>query len=412
MNKTEVKERSIIDADALIQPSDNQARPRVLVADDDREIRRAIELILRFEFDVTAVENGDLAIDQIRADKEFEVVSLDLCMPGRTGIETLKEIKELDPSIEVLIMTARSDFESAKKALKYGAYDYIDKPFGNHTYREAIREGVKRRRRSLVTRKAEEQLGFVQAQLKQSDKFAVIGQLIAGVVHDLNNSLNSVIGFSDLLMIDEFSPEEKQEYLKNINEGANLCKNIVQKLLAFVRKEETVKKSVNLNDVVNSTLNLKRHDFNIDQIQVDKTLAPELPFVTTDFYEIQQVFLNIVTNAHHEMKSLEGTRKLTVLTESDDAAVRVRFQDSGKGIPKEHLQKIFEPLFTTKEKGVGTGLGLSVCYDIVRNQNGKIYVASEPGQGASFIVELPVTGEGEAVGDRRNEQRNRKTVDV
>jgi len=124
MNETEVKERSTKDAGALVQPSDNQDRPRVLVADDDRKTLRAIELILRFEFDVTAVENGDLAIEQIRADKEFEVVSLDLRMPGRTGIETLKEIKELDPSIEVLIMTASSDLESAKKALKYGAYDY------------------------------------------------------------------------------------------------------------------------------------------------------------------------------------------------------------------------------------------------------------------------------------------------
>ena len=396
MSETEVKDGNIKDADTFVQPSDNQERPRVLVADDDREIRRAIELILRFEFDVTAVENGDLAIDQIRSEKEFDVVSLDLYMPGRTGVETLKEIKELDPSVEVLIMTAHSDLESARKALKYGAYDYIDKPFRNHTYREAIREGVKRRRKSLVTKKAKEQLDFVRAQLKQSEKFAVIGQLIAGVVHDLNNSLNSVIGFSDLLMIDEFPAAEKQKYLKTINEGANLCKNIVQKLLAFARKEETVKESVNLNDVVNSTLDLKRHDFNVDQIEVDKTLAPNIHFVTADFYEIQQVFLNIVTNAHYEMKSMDGTRKLTVHTESDDASVRVRFQDSGKGIPIEHLQKIFEPLFTTKEKGVGTGLGLSICYDIIRDHNGTIYVAREPGQGACFIVELPVSVEAEA----------------
>ena len=391
MNEAEVKDGNIKDADAFVQPSDNHERPRVLVADDDRKIRRAIELILRFEFDVTAVENGDLAIDQIRSEKEFDVVSLDLYMPGRTGVETLKEIKELDPSVEVLIMTAHSDLESARKALKYGAYDYIDKPFRNHTYREAIREGVKRRRKSLVTKKAKEQLDFVRAQLKQSEKFAVIGQLIAGVVHDLNNSLNSVIGFSDLLMIDEFPAAEKQKYLKTINEGANLCKNIVQKLLAFARKEEPEKKSVNLNDVVKSTLDLKRHDFTVDQIEVDRTLAPDISSVTADFYEIQQVLLNIVTNAHHEMKSLEGTRKLTVLTESDGASVRVRFQDSGNGIPKEHLQKIFEPLFTTKEKGVGTGLGLSVCYDIIRDHNGTIYVASEPGQGACFIVELPVS---------------------
>ena len=117
MNETEVKNGNIKNADALTRPSNNQDRPRVLVADDDREIRRAIELILRFEFDVTAVENGDLAIDQILADKEFEAVSLDLYMPGRTGIETLKEIKELDPSIEVLIMTANSDLESARRHL-------------------------------------------------------------------------------------------------------------------------------------------------------------------------------------------------------------------------------------------------------------------------------------------------------
>jgi|GEM_PF-1435408 signal transduction histidine kinase len=397
INIADAKDLDIKDADALIRLPENRERPRVLVADDDREIRRAIEFILRFEFDVTTVKSGDLAVERIQADKGFDVVSLDLYMPGRTGIETLKDIKELDPSVEVLIMTANSDLESARKALKYGAYDYIDKPFNNRKYREAIREGVERRRKSLVTRKAKEQLDFVQAQLKQSEKFAVIGQLIAGVVHDLNNSLNSVIGFSDLLMIDEFPPEENQEYLKNINEGANLCKNIVQKLLAFARKEATEKVPVNLNDIVNSTLALKRHDFKVDKIEVLKNIAPDIPSVTADFYEIQQVLLNIITNAHHEMKSMEGARKLTVHTESDNTAVRVLFQDSGKGIPKEHLQKIFEPLFTTKEKGTGTGLGLSVCYDIIRDHNGTIYVASKSGQGACFIVELPV-GEGIAHG--------------
>jgi signal transduction histidine kinase len=392
MNETEIKEGYIKSAHALVQPSVGASRPRVLAADDNREILRAIELILRSEFDVTIVENGDLAIDRVHNDKNFDVISLDIRMPGRTGIETLKEIKEVDPNVEVLIMSANSDFESARNALKYGAYDYINKPFNNRTYREAIWEGVKRRRRSLVTTKAREQLDFVQAQLKQSEKFAVIGQLIAGVVHDLNNSLNSVIGFSDLLVAVEFSPEETKEYLRNINEGANLCKNIVQKLLTFARKEETEKAPVNLNDIVESTLDLKRHDFKVDQIEVEKTLAPDISYITADFYEIQQVFLNIVTNAHHEMKSLEGVRKLTVLTESDQATVQVRFQDSGKGISKEHLQKIFEPLFTTKEKGVGTGLGLSVCYDIIRDHDGKMFVASEPGQGACFIVELPASG--------------------
>lgn len=391
------KNMEMEDIRSLNRQSKNQDRPRILVADDDREIRRAIELILKIEFDVTAVENGDLAIEQIRSGQEFDVVSLDLYMPGRTGVETLKEIKELDPTLEVLIMTARSDLESARKALKYGAYDYIDKPFNNRDYRAAIRKGVERRRRTLVTHKAKEQLDFVQAQLKQSEKFAVIGQLIAGVVHELNNSLNSVIGFSDLLIIDDFPPEETKEYLQNINEGAKLSKNIVQKLLAFARKESTEKEPVDINGVVDSTLDLKRHDFKVDQIEVEKELDENLPFPTADFYELQQVFLNIVNNAHYAMKSMDGLRLLSVKTESDDSFVRVRFQDSGPGIPKEDLQKIFEPLFTTKEKGVGTGLGLSVCYDIIREYRGTIYVASEVGNGACFIVELPVGNNTEAM---------------
>ena len=387
------------DARSLSRQSAHQDRPKILVADDDREIRRAIELILRSEFDVTIVENGELAIQEIRSGKEFDVVSLDLYMPGRNGVETLKEIKELDPTLEVLIMTAHSDLESARKALKYGAYDYIDKPFNNQDYRTAVRKGAERRRKALVTHHAREKLDFVQAQLKQSEKFAVIGQLIAGVVHELNNSLNSVIGFSDLLMINDFPPEEKQEYLKNVNEGAKLSKNIVQKLLAFARKEDTEKEPVDVNDILESTLDLKRHDFKVDQIEVAKALEEDIPLTMADFYELQQVFLNIVNNAHHAMKSMDGHRRLSVKTEGDPSAVRIHFQDSGVGIPKADLQRIFEPLFTTKEKGVGTGLGLSVCYDIIREYGGTIYVASEVGEGACFIVELPVAtkAEGEVV---------------
>ncbi len=393
MTRQEDKNLEVKEARPFTPKPEVPDRPRILVADDNREIRRAIELILRSEFEVTVVENGELAIEQIRSGNEFDVVSLDLYMPGRNGVETLKEIKELDPTLEVLIMTAHSGLESARKALKYGAYDYIDKPFNNMDYRTAIRKGVERRRKAMVTHKAKEQLDFVQAQLKQSEKFAVIGQLIAGVVHDLNNSLNSVIGFSDLLLTEDFGPEEKQEFLKDINDAAKLSKSIVQKLLAFVRKDETQKEPVNINDVVSSTLELKRHDFKVDRIKIEKELKDDIPLTTADFFELQQVFLNIVTNAHHAMKSMNGQRLLTVRTEANESSVHVRFQDTGTGIPKENLQKIFEPLFTTKEKGIGTGLGLSVCYDIIREHSGTIYVSSEVGKGACFIVELPARAE-------------------
>ncbi len=390
MNLKEENKATLPTLRPLKQSDDNDERPRILVADDDREIRRVLGFILRSEFDVTIVENGEKAIEKVRQGIEYDVVSLDLQMPGRSGVETLKEIKQLDPALEVLIMTAHSDVESAKKALKWGAYDYIDKPFKNETYRETIRKGVGRRQKTLTAENAIEQLEFVKVQLKESEKFAVIGQLIAGVVHELNNSLNSVIGFSDLLMMDVFPPEETREYIKNINTGAKLCLKPVQKLLGFARRQNPEREPISVNEIINSTLDLKQHDFKVDQIEVTKQLADSMPYTIADLYEIQQVFLNIITNAHHAMKARNDIRMLTVESESNESAIRISFKDTGMGVPKENLQKIFEPLFTTKEKGVGTGLGLSVCYDIIKDHNGSIYVASDPGRGTCFVIELPI----------------------
>ena len=390
MNLKEENKATLPEQRPLMQSGDNDGRPRILVADDDREIRRVLGFILRSEFDVTIVENGEKAIEKVRQGNEYDVVSLDLQMPGRSGVETLKEIKQLNPALEVLIMTAHSDVESAKKALKWGAYDYIDKPFKNETYRATIRKGVERRQKTLTSENAVEQLEFVKVQLKESEKFAVIGQLIAGVVHELNNSLNSVIGFSDLLMMKDFPPEETKEYINNINSGAKLCLKPVQKLLGFARRQNPEREPVSINEIINSTLDLKQHDFKVDQIEVTRQLADSLPYTIADLYEIQQVFLNIITNAHHAMKARNDIRMLTVESEANENDIRISFKDTGMGIPKENLQKIFEPLFTTKEKGVGTGLGLSVCYDIIKEHQGSIYVASDPGKGTCFVIELPI----------------------
>ena len=373
--------------------ADNKKLPRVLVVDDDAEIRRAIWFILRSEFDVTAVENGHKALEQLRKGKRFDVASLVLRMPGMSGTDTLQEIRKIDPTMEVLIMTAHSDLESAKKALKLGAFDYIDKPFNKETYREAIRNGVKRRDKSEVSDDVKEQLEFVKAQLKVSEKFAVIGQLIAGVVHELNNSLNSVIGFSGLLTEENLPSNQKEEYLKNIAEAAKLSQSIVQKLLAFFRNQESDRAPVQVNDILYSSLDLKEHDFYKHEIVLIRKLKANLPVTEANFNELQQVFLNIINNAQHAVIEQNGPRMITISSDFDDKVIRVSIEDTGIGIPQKHLQKIFEPLYTTKEKGVGTGLGLSVCYDIIRDHNGTIFVASEIGKGTCFVIELPIMGE-------------------
>ncbi len=228
----------------------NGKQARVLVVDDETNIRQAIRAILRSEFDVTIVESGNKAIEKIRQGVDFDVVSLDLQMPGMSGLETLKEVKQYSPTTEVLLVTAHSDIESAKRALKLGAYDYIDKPFQKDELRASIRKGVERRGKRIASEKAQEQLAFVKAQLMQSEKFSAIGQLIAGVVHELNNPLTTIMGFSELLLMTECSPEKTRKYLKNINKSVFLCQKLVQKLLNFSRKHEPKRELVQVNEII------------------------------------------------------------------------------------------------------------------------------------------------------------------
>jgi signal transduction histidine kinase len=364
--------------------------PRVLVADDEMNIRRIMYHILKEEFEVTEAESGDEAVELIQQGMDFDVVSLDQKMPGMSGIDTLKVIKKWYPSTEVLIVTAHSDLESAKEALRLGAYDYIDKPFKKEHLRAAIRKGIKRRAKAIASGKAQEQLAFVKAQLMQSEKFSAVGELIASVVHELNNPLTAVLGFSELLLLQEWSKEQTRKYLENINNSAQLCKKITQKLLAFSRKQEPQREQVKINNIIESTIELKQHDLKVDEIEVIKQLADHMPTTIADPHELQQVFLNIINNAHHAMKAHRGKRSLTVKSEFDDTMIRVHFTDTGPGISKENLQKIFEPLFTTKENGKGTGLGLSVCYEIIQEHEGTIYVASEGGKGSCFVIEIPI----------------------
>ena len=368
----------------------HKEKPHILVVDDEPNILRAMSLVLQPEFDVTVAKTGDKAVKKIRQGMDFDVISLDLQMPGLSGIESLKAVKQLSPSTEVLIVTAHSDAESTRGALKLGAYDYIDKPFSNAELVASIRKGVERRSNTTGVEKTKEQLAFVKAQLMQSEKFSAIGQLLAGVAHELNNPLTTIMGFSEILLLKKCSPDKTRNYLEKINESSLLCKNIVQKLLAFSRKDEAKQEYIQVNRVIESTLELKQHDFKVDGIQVVKRLADNMPNAMANFYELQQVFLNIINNAHQAMKMHAGTGTLTVKSVFDEKAIRINFLDTGPGIPEKNLQKIFEPLFTTKKKGEGTGLGLSICYEIIKEHKGNIFVANNQGKGACFAIEIPI----------------------
>ncbi|MBI9082248.1 MAG: response regulator [Desulfobacterales bacterium] len=366
-------------------------RPRVLVAEDNRATRQAIAFILGRDFDVTAVENGALAVAKIQDGERFDVVTLDINMPVMTGIEAMEIIKRISPETEVLLLSAISDVNVAKQALKAGAYDYIDKPIQKEVLRAAVQRGVERHRRTRISESAQEQLEFTKAQLIQSGKLAAIGETMAGVMHEINNPLGVITGSVELMLSEDFPAEKRREFLLKIYDSANRCRDIARSILAFTRKEAPHRQPINVNAVISRALDLKRPEFKKDRVGVDETLAPDLPVILADENQLQQVMLNLFNNAHHAMKEQAPDRHhLCIQTAFNDCLVRIRIQDTGSGIPRENLQKIFEPFFTSKARGQGTGLGLSLCYDIIRAHDGDIYVSSEPGKGACFIIELPI----------------------
>ncbi len=228
-----------------------------------------------------------------------------------------------------------------------------------------------------------------QERLYLTDRLASIGEMMSGVAHELNNPLTSIIGLSELLMQQDI-PDDAKEDVEVIFSEAQRAAEIVKKLLTFARKHEPVRQLTQINKVIQDVLTLRAYVHKVNNIQVNTRLDPALPETTVDYFQMQQVFLNIILNAETAMIESHNKGTLTIITRRTDNTISVVFADDGPGIAKEDLPRIFDPFFTTKEVGKGTGLGLSICYGIVAAHGGKIYAQSELGNGATFVVELPV----------------------
>ena len=231
----------------------------------------------------------------------------------------------------------------------------------------------------------------MEEQLILTDRLASIGELSSGIAHELNNPLTSVIGFSQLL-IQGNVPDNIKEDLGIIYSEAQRAAVIVKNLLTFARKHAPVTQLSQINIVIEDVLRLRAYEQKVNNIEVEKHLAVNLPEIMMDPFQIQQVFLNIIVNAEFAMLEAHQRGKLVITTEKSDGMVKITFTDDGPGITEANLKRIFNPFFTTKEVGKGTGLGLSICHGIVTEHGGKIYVRSAAGQGATFTVELPLGG--------------------
>lgn len=232
-----------------------------------------------------------------------------------------------------------------------------------------------------------DELQRTQAQLVQSAKMAAIGELAAGVAHELNNPLTSILGFAELVFRNTKADDPIRGDLQVISDEARRARDIVRGLLDFSQQTNAVREPIDVNKVVQETIALVRQQLKNHHVQLMQGYARDLPPVMLSVNRIKQVFLNLITNALHAMPD-GGT--LAVTTERAGGEVAIRIADTGVGISAENLPRIFEPFFTTRPVGQGTGLGLAVSLGIVREHGGRITVESEEGVGSRFTVWLPV----------------------
>jgi len=263
-------------------------------------------------------------------------------------------------------------------------------------------------------RDRERALEEAQAALIQSEKMSAFGQLSAGIAHEVKNPLAGILGYTQLSLKGADSDTTIYKNLKIIEQETRRCNSIIENLMKFARQDKPELKALVLNDVIEDALVLVDHQMGISHIQLQKDLAHDLPGIKGDPNQLIQVLMNIMINAQQAMDGKGGTVTITS-SAPNRGVVELRVTDTGPGMPEEVRSKIFEPFFTTKPSGKGTGLGLAVTYGIIKDHGGNIRVESQPGEGTTFIITLPVTtstgkepedgpGEGEETHDQAAER--------
>jgi two-component system NtrC family sensor kinase len=417
-----------------LEPFEEEAADhRILIVDDDAAVRQMFMSCLADTFECKTAASADEALAELTI-QAYALVITDVMMPGRNGVELLREIKSRYPETAVIIVSAIDRSQRVRDALRLGASDYLIKPcemdvLALSVERSLERRSLQRTARSyknhlerqnveLIRRKAE--LEHLQTQLVHSEKMASLGQLSAGIAHELNNPAGFIYGNMDILrqylsqLENLFNAYDKvalcgddallinalkervgyeriradlNSILSDCHEGAQRICAVVQNLRLFSRLDEAELKQVDIHDGLDSTVRLLSQYFGAGRIELRRDYG-NLPLIGCYAGQLNQVWMNLLVNA---AQALDGTGEVRISTRVADDSVVVALSDTGCGIPENQISKIFDPFFSTKPIGEGTGLGLSISHGIIERHGGMITVDSEVGVGTTFTVTIPIT---------------------
>ncbi len=378
----------------------------------DEGARRTVSLILEKKgFQTYTAGTGREAIEKARR-RFFNLALVDIRMPDMQGVELLTPLKEIHPDMPVVIMTAYASLETAVRALNDGAFAYITKPLNMDVVETTVREALEKQRlimentrlyeaaqRELAERKrAEEERRRLQQELARAQKMQAVGTLAAGIAHEFNNIHAAIIEFADFTLRTERLSRSVRRNVGAILSSGVRGAELTERMLAFSAGKPRHKKTISLRSIVDEVAAVLQKQLESDRIEVAVRHSRKAPLVVGDAALLEQVMMNLITNARHAMLESE-VRRLTVQTGFERGRPFIRVRDTGCGIPAANIPRVFEPFFTTKGslvgggafdgKSHGTGLGLSVCHGIVKGHGGRIEVSSRICKGATFTVYFP-----------------------
>ena len=388
-------------------------KSRVLIVDDHHINRLLLKMPLeRAGFEVTSAAGGTDALKLIGLDQgepavrpPFDMVVLDIMMPDVSGMEVLRKVRKVYPPqvLPVIMATAREESKDIVDALQLGANDYVTKPID-------IPVLLARMEVHIALHETHMKLQLAQNSLIDAAKMESIGRLSAGVAHEVKNPLYVIqMGVDFFLMKGDSNDEHTGKTLKNMQHAIDRADSIIRSMVDFSRTEELRLVESDLNEIIEQALVLVRHETSARQITLDVQLGGDLPLVRADRTKIEQVMINLMTNACHAMGDggrlqVRSSRISPELLNAEDQdrrarklrefknGVMVEIIDEGSGIPDEYMLKLFDPFFTSKAAGEGTGLGLSVTKTIIDLHGGFIELGNAKPKGARACVYLDADG--------------------
>jgi signal transduction histidine kinase len=406
-------------------PPEEKPRRTLLIVDDEEGPRQSLRVVFKDDYSLLIASNGTEALELAHKHK-INAAVLDIRMTGMSGTEVLEKLKAIQPSIEVIMLTAYETVETIRQALRLGACDYLNKPFDVTTIRKAVAVAMERHSFADEIRANNEKLAALQIELHdqklQEEITRTRGEIYASIIHDMNGPLTIISGFIQIInqrmgdskRLEGEDMEMVQDRLRRITRQVSNCIEISHRYLSFMRHQPAAPVRINVNLILDDLREL----LNVHPSKGQNTLKVhalisdiELQINGTDLI---QILLNLAINALQASAEahvveisghvLDTGVDFTAMQDGPSDRIlfgqgfsntppllRLSVVDNGPGIPPEVLPKIFQPYFTTKPPGKGTGLGLAIVHRLLKEARGCLHVHSKPGQGAAFNIYLPAS---------------------